>query len=537
MKDSNFNRREFIKSMGTAAAALTLPAWVSSCSSNSKRPNILYIMSDDHAFQAISAYGSKLVKTTNIDRIAGEGIRFNRSFVTNSLCAPSRAVLLTGKYSHKNGLRDNRDHFDGSQVTFPKLLQKAGYQTFMIGKWHLKTAPTGFDDWKILVGQGSYYNPELIENGEKKKHIGYTTDLLTDIAIDELDHRDPEKPFCMLLHHKAPHRNWMPSPKYMDAYNGKELPLPETFYDDYATRSAAAREADMRIENMFLSDDMKLNKGYYQKETGTGGHAAAAKKIEKEWENELNSLTEEQRKAWDAHYNKVNEEFKKKKLSGDALLRWKYERFIKDYLSCILSVDESVGRVLDYLDKNGLAENTIVVYTSDQGFYLGEHGWYDKRFMYEESLRMPLMLRYPKEVKPGRVSDAMVLNLDFAPTFLDYAEVRAPAEMQGESFRAIARGEKPGDWRTSMYYHYYEYPQGWHNVKRHYGVRTQRYKLIHFYYDIDAWELYDLEKDPHELNNVYGDPGYAAIVKQLHTELERLRKKYGDTKKDDDLKK
>ncbi len=532
MKNQEFNRRQFIKSIGVGAAALTLPGWLQSCASEQKKPNILYIMSDDHAYQAISAYGSKLIQTPNIDRIANEGVRFENSFVTNSICAPSRAVLLTGKYSHKNGLRDNRDKFDGSQVTFPKLLQKAGYQTFMIGKWHLKTDPTGFDDWKILVGQGSYYNPVLIENGEKKKHIGYTTDLLTNFAIDELNQRDPDKPFCMLLHHKAPHRNWMPSPKYMDAFDDRELPLPETFYDDYATRSAAAREADMRVENMYLSFDMKLQPGSYQKETGTGGNAKAAATIEKAWKNTYENLTEEQKKAWNAHYNKVNEEFKKKNLSGDALLRWKYQRYIKDYLSCILSVDESVGRVLDYLDKNGLAENTVVVYTSDQGFYLGEHGWYDKRFMYEESLRMPLMLRYPKDVKAGQVAGAMVLNLDFAPTFLDYAGVKAPADMQGESFRAIARGVKPENWRTSIYYHYYEYPHGWHNVKRHYGVRTERYKLIHFYNDIDAWELYDLQKDPHELNNVIDDPDYTAIVKKLKLELNRLRQKYGDTKED-----
>ncbi len=535
MNDKGYNRRDFIKSMGAGAAAFALPAFLQSCALKSRRPNILFIMSDDHAAQAISCYGSKLIQTPNIDRIGNEGVRFVNSFVTNSICAPSRAVLLTGKYSHKNGLRDNRDEFDGSQVTFPKLLQKAGYQTFMIGKWHLKTAPTGFDDWKILVGQGSYYNPVLIENGEKKKHIGYTTDLLTDLAIDELENRDPSKPFCMLLHHKAPHRNWMPSPKYMDAYDDRDLPLPETFYDDYATRSAAAREADMRIENMYLSLDMKLMPGYYKKETGTGGNAKAAKTIEQAWKNEYENLTEEQRKAWDAHYLKVNEEFKRKKLSGDALLRWKYQRYIKDYLRCILSVDESVGRVLDYLDQNGLAKDTIVVYTSDQGFYLGEHGWYDKRFMYEESLSMPLLLRYPKEVPPGQVSRAMVLNLDFAPTFLDYAGVETPADMQGQSLRSVARGKVPPDWRTSMYYHYYEYPHGWHNVKRHYGVRTDRYKLIHFYYDIDAWELYDLKKDPHELNNVYDDPAYAAVVKELTAELKRLREKYGDTRPDEDL--
>lgn len=493
------------------------------------KPNILFIMSDDHAEQAISCYGSHLIETPNIDRIASEGIRFNNSFVTNSICAPSRAVLLTGKYSHLNGLRDNRDEFDGSQMTFPKLLQAAGYQTVMIGKWHLKTNPTGFDNWKILIGQGEYYNPVFNENGEKKQHTGYTTDLITDMAIESLEKRDPEKPFCMLVHHKAPHRNWMPNAKYFDAYKDHDLPLPKTFYDDYSTRSAAAREADMRIDDMYLSLDMKLMPDYYEKETGTGGNARSAENIEQAWLNSYNRLTEDQKKAWDAFYNDINTKFKKSKLEGKELLEWKYQRYMKDYLRCIMSVDESVGRLLDYLDKNGLAENTIVVYTSDQGFYLGEHGWYDKRFMYEESLGMPLVIRYPNIIPAGQVSDNIVLNLDFAPTFLDLAGVQVPEEMQGKSLKPLFPGKEQKDWRNSMYYHYYEYPHGWHDVKRHYGIRTERYKLIHFYNDIDQWELYDLLKDPDELNNIYNETENRELIDSLKNELRELQLQYGDT--------
>ena len=524
----NRSRREFIKTIGIGATALSLPHLLSSCGTVKKRPNILYIMSDDHAEQAISCYGSKLIDTPNIDRIANEGIRFNNSFVTNSICAPSRAVLLTGKYSHKNGLRDNRDEFDGNQPTFPKLLQKNGYQTFMIGKWHLKTDPTGFDIWKILIDQGQYYNPDFIENGEKTKYVGYTTDIITDMVLEQLESRNSALPFCMLVHHKAPHRNWMPNFKYFNRYENEDLPLPVTFYDDYSTRSAAAREADMRIDNMYLSTDMKLNEGFYDKETGSGGSKTYAKNAPDDWKAQRARLTDEQLKMWDEHYERVNQEFKTKQLKGKELLQWKYQRYIKDYLRCIMSIDESVGRLLDYLDQKGLADNTLVVYTSDQGFYLGEHGWYDKRFMYEESLSMPLLVRYPRGIKAGSVSDDIVLNLDFAATFLHYAGVKIPSDMQGKSMKSLMSSGTAHGWRKSMYYHYYEYPHGWHDVKKHYGVRTERYKLIHFYNDIDAWELYDLQNDPHELNNVFADPGYAEVKVILIQELARLRVEYGD---------
>ena len=521
------DRRTFLKQAATGMLTLSLSAILPRCYKK-QRPNIIFIMSDDHAYQAISCYDNTFINTPNIDRIANEGIRFKNAFVTNSICAPSRAALLTGKYSHTIGFRDNLEYFDGKQQTFPKLLQRVGYQTALIGKWHLKTIPTGFDIWKVLQGQGQYYNPTICDPHKKKNVEGYVTDVITDLALETLDQLDPGRPFCMLVHHKAPHRNWMPNIKYLGAFDDKEIPMPDTFFDDYNTRSDAAKSADMRVVNMYLSHDFKLQPGYYEKETGTGGSKGFAAHIEKSWKNTYERLNEEQRKAWDAYYNKVNEEFKRSRLSGRKLAEWKYQRYMKDYLSCVLSVDESVGRILDYLDQKGLAENTVVVYTSDQGFYLGEHGWYDKRFMYEESLGMPLLMRYPAEVPAGKVSEAMVLNIDYAPTFLDYGGVRIPADIQGRSFRPVANGHTPPDWRKSMYYHYYEYPQGWHLVKRHYGIRTERYKLIHFYNDINKWELYDLQNDPHELNNVIEDSAYANVLKELKEELKRLQYHYND---------
>jgi len=502
-------RREFLKRVGSIAASGTALSMLPICASigqiigaGGKQPNIIFIMTDDHASHAMSCYGSKINKTPNLDRIAKEGMRFNNCFCTNSICAPSRAVILTGKYSHINGVTDNRLKFDGSQQTFPKLLQKAGYETAIIGKWHLKTDPTGFDYWNVLPGQGTYYNPQMIEMGQKKKYTGYTTDIITDHCLKWLKERNTDKPFCLMYHHKAPHREWEPDPKHFAMYDDVTMPEPETLFDDYSNRGRAAKEQDMTIEKTMNDRDLKL---------------IAPK-----------NLTPEQKKLWDAAYEPKNEAFRQANLQGKDLIRWKYQRYIKDYLRCIASVDDNVGRLLDYLDESGLAENTVVVYTADQGFYLGDHGWFDKRFMYEESLRMPLLVRYPKQIKPGSVNNDIVLNLDFAPTFLDFAGVAKPADMQGQSFRRLVQSKKVKDWRTSMYYHYYEYPAV-HSVKRHYGVRTQRYKLIHFYHDIDEWELYDLQKDPKELNNVYEDPAYADVVKELKAELKRLREKYKDT--------
>ena len=497
-----------------------------SCSKELTPPNIIFIMSDDHSEQAISAYGSKLINTPNIDRIAKEGIRFNNSFVTNSICAPSRAVLLTGKYSHMNGLKDNGQIFDGSQETFPKILQRAGYETSMIGKWHLKSEPTGFDYWKVLKGQGTYYNPLIVDSLGESNITGYVTDIITDLAIEKLENRDKNKPFAMLVHHKAPHRNWMPNLKYLGTFKDRKFPLPETFYDDYSTRTAAARESDMRIDDMFLTWDMKLRPDDIEQETGSGGSGQVSGMIRdsyREWMND------EQREAWEAYYDQISADFRKANLSGNALLEWKFQRYMEDYLGVLLSVDDNIGRILDYLDQEGLTQNTIVIYTSDQGFYLGEHGWFDKRFMYEESLSMPLVMRYPREIEASQISDDIVLNLDFAPTILDYAGINEPYDMQGNSMRQLARGQRPENWRESMYYHYYEYPQGWHFVKKHYGIRTARYKLIHFYDDIVAWEFYDLQKDPHEINNIYDDPAYTKIIKNTRQELMRLRQEFGDT--------
>lgn len=517
-----------MKSVGLCTLGVSFSSSLLNCNTflGNKTPNIIFIISDDHAEKAISCYDDSLIQTPNIDRIANEGIRFNNSFVTNSICAPSRAVMLTGKYSHLNGLRDNRETFDGSQLTFPKLLQEKGYKTSIFGKWHLKTEPTGFDDWQVLVGQGEYYNPRFKTKSGIINEDGYTTDIITDKAIDWLKNQKKDNPFCMLLHHKAPHRNWMPPLKYLDRFDDTEFPIPETLFDDYKTRENTAGHADMRIEDMWLSFDLKLNAKSYNKQTGTGG----LKKVSEPNEAYKNILKPEELKIWNTHYDKVSNDFEQAKLEGKDLTQWKYQRYMRDYLACILSVDDNIGRVLDYLDEAELNKNTIVVYTSDQGFYLGEHGWYDKRFMYEESLSMPLVMRYPKEIPAAQVNDDIVLNLDFAPTFLDYCDIEIPEAMQGESIRRLAMGKKVNDWRKEMYYHYYEYPHGWHFAKKHYGIRTKKYKLIHYYGD-DIWEFFDLERDPKELINQYDNQEYSRIINSLTIDLQDLQTKYKDTDK------
>lgn len=447
-----------------------------------RRPNILFIMADDHAAHAISAYGSRINRTPNLDRLAEGGMRFANAFCTNSICAPSRAVILTGQYSHRNGVIDhNKTELKAACPTFPELMREAGYATALIGKWHLKTDPKGFDYWCVLPGQGAYHDPVMIEMGARKKLPGYTTDIVTDKSIAWLSQRPADKPFLLLCHHKAPHRNWQPAERHAQLFADADIPEPVTFNDDYATRSPAAREQAMSVA--YDLDDVDLK-----------GPPPPG-------------------------------------LEGEALQKWKYQRYIKDYLRCVTAIDENVGRLLDYLDEQGLARDTIVIYTSDQGFFLGDHGWYDKRFMYEESLRSPLLVRYPRKVRAGSTSDAIALNLDFAETFLDYAGVKPPPEMQGRSLRPLLERRKPRDWRKSMYYHYYEFGHlgkgGWHRVHPHYGVRTERYKLIYFY-DLDAWELYDLKEDPHELNNVYADPAYQDTVAELKAELARLQELYED---------
>jgi len=515
------NRRQFLKQISLGASSLALAGALNQCSNAKKRPNILFIMSDDHDLHAMSCYGSKINKTPHLDRIANEGMKFSNCFVTNSICGPSRAVILTGKYSHVNGFMVNEyTKFDPNQQTVSKLLQQAGYQTAIIGKWHLGSDPQGFDYWKILPGQGDYYNPDFIEMGKEKQEQGYVTDLITDSALQWLKQRDPNKPFMLMYQHKAPHRKWLPPLKNLHKYDDVTIPEPATLWDDYSTRSRAAYEQKMTIAHDMTDDDLKLM-----------DIDALRQKPEKELtygDQMYVRMTKEQQKTWEAAYNPKNEAFRKAHLKGKDLVRWKYQRYIKDYLRCVDSIDENVGRVLDYLDESGLAENTIVVYTADQGFYLGDHGWFDKRWMYETSLHMPFVIRYPQEIKAGSTSDALTSNLDFAETFLDFADTPIPKDMQGRSFRPILRGQTPSDWRKSFYYHYYEYP-GWHMVKQHYGVRTKRYKLIHFYYDIDAWEMYDLQKDPNELNNIYGAPDYADVQQKLEQELERLRTQYGDS--------
>ncbi len=489
-----------------------------------KRPNILFIMTDDHAKKAMSIYDSSLIKTPNLDRIGNEGIVFNRSYVTNSICGPSRAVFLTGKYSHVNGFVDNASTFDGSQMTYPKILQKHGYYTSVIGKWHLKSMPQGFDYWNVLVGQGQYYNPDLINMGDTIQHTGYATNIITDLAIEALENQIPkDQPFCLMVQQKAPHRSWMPDTTHL---TGEQVyPLPDNFYDTYENRQAAA-EQDQTIDQMFISQDLKLDPARVV-ETGSGG-SPGKPDIVAEWKANRNRMNEQQLKAWDTYYMPLSNDFFSKNLTGKELTEWKYQRYINDYLKCIQSVDDNVGRLLDYLEEKGMLDNTLIVYTSDQGFYLGEHGWYDKRFMYEESFSMPLVMRYPELIKPGTVNNDLVLNLDFASTIMDLLNIETNEPFQGKSLVPLMAGEKVEKWREGIYYHYYEYPHGWHSVKRHYGVRTERYKLIHFYNDIDTWELYDLENDPAEMNNIY-EKADLELIASLKTLLAKLQVEYGDT--------
>ena len=487
------------------------------------RPNIIFIMSDDHAYQAISAYDETLIQTPNIDRLANEGMLFTNASVTNSICAPSRAVILTGKHSHINGKIDNLSHFDTTNVTFPQILQKAGYQTAMFGKLHFGNNPKGFDEFKILPGQGAYYNPRFITQKGDTIIEGYVTDITTDLTLDWMkNRRDPNKPFMLMYLHKAPHRAWLPSEKHYKEFTKKTFPLPATLFDDYKTRGTAAKTAEMGIlKHMSLVNDTKLTP------------ATMAKLNLTDWNNlgeSLGGMTTEQRANWDAVYGPINDDFIEKypTMNDSTLTVWKYQRYLQDYLGTIASVDENVGRVLDYLDDEELAENTIVVYTSDQGFYLGEHGWFDKRFMYDESFKTPLLIKWPNKITAGTTEDEMVQNLDFAQTFLEVAGVKAPSDMQGQSLVPLLKGQKEAWDREAVYYHYYEYPAE-HAVKRHYGIATKTFKLIHFYYDVNEWELYDRKKDPKEINNVINDPSYAQVVQDMKQKLKETRKKYKDS--------
>ena len=530
-----------------------------------QRPNIVYIMCDDHAFQCISAYGSpisKLAPTPNIDRIAQRGMRFDRAFVENSLSTPSRACLMTGLYSNQNGQRQLGEGIDTTRTFFTEQLQQAGYQTAVVGKWHMGCDPKGFDYYHIYNDQGQYYNPQYRGTDTDGKYIveeGYSTDLTTDHALSFIEHRDTSKPFCLLLHHKAPHRNWLANTKYFGMYDNVTFPMPETFYDDYETRGSA-----VRTQKMSVTKDMRWEQDFKVPEMLDTANADS-------WDsymslmNEVNRMNPEQRIAWGKYYFPRNRRLLEARLTGKELDEWKYQNYIRDYMSVIKSVDESVGRVLDYLDSHGLTDNTIIVYTSDQGFYMGEHGWFDKRFMYEESLRTPLLIAYPGHIQPGTVCNKLVQNIDYAPTFLDLAGISKPKELPGRSLTPLFKaGDKVKGWRNSIYYHYYDYPT-YHMVRKHDGVRTDRYKLIHFYGEggLDAVkenkyqrqpgtrehgcmtyltslgyfepkdsavnynELYDLQADPHELNNLYGKPGYEKITKQLQKQLTDYRKSIG----------
>lgn len=503
-------------------AVLNLTGCASQKNESPKQPNIIFIMTDDHTTQAMSCYGGNLIQTPNMDRIANEGIRMDNCYATNALSGPSRACILTGKFSHLNGFTDNACRFDGDQQTFPKLLQQAGYETAIIGKWHLISEPQGFNYWSILSGQeeqGDYYDPDFVENGTPVTEKGYVTDIITDKAIKWMEGRDKSKPFCLMFHEKAPHRNWMPAPRHLGIFNHTTFPEPTTLFDDYKGREAAAGQ-DMSIEKTLKNDwDLKL----LTREELLGNPSNRLSMV-------YRRMPEEVQHKWDSVYAPRIAEYRSGKLKGKALVSWKYQQYMRDYLATVLSVDENIGRLLKYLEETNQLGNTIIVYTSDQGFFLGEHGWFDKRFMYEECQRMPLIIRYPKAIKAGSTSSAICMNIDFAPTFLDFAGVSIPDDMNGRSLKPVLEqeGKVPADWRKAAYYHYYEYPAE-HSVKRHYGIRTQGFKLIHFYNNIDSWEMYDLEKDPSELNNIYGDPEYSAKQKELMELLEETQKQYQDT--------
>lgn len=487
-----------------------------------KKPlNIVYIMSDDHTEQMISAYDNRFGQTPHIDRIANEGLRFTRSFVANSISGPSRACMLTGKHSHKNGKVDNQDHFDGTQQTMPKLMQAVGYQTAMIGKWHLESLPTGFDYWEILPGQGNYYEPDFITKDGTHRESGYVTDLITDKSINWLEKRDESKPFLMFVHHKTAHRNWMAKLDDLYAYEDETFPVPANFFDAYENRPAAAGQ-EMEIDrHMTFLYDLKVPHPQGKKHPYDGFVSGA--------NGTFGRMQPDDRRVWDQFYDSISNDLQQQNLTGRDLVLWKYQRYIKDYLKTAKSMDDNIGRLLDYLEKEGLLENTLIVYTSDQGFYMGEHGWFDKRFMYEESLRTPLVMRIPDSLKGrrGRVVSQMVQNIDHAPTFLELAGAPVPADIQGESYAGLIRGETKTGNRKAIYYHYQEYPAE-HRVKRHYGIRTERYKLIHFYNDINHWELYDLKKDPTEMKNLAADPKYKKTVEKLRKQLHDLQVVYDD---------
>ena len=480
------------------------------------RPNIVFIMSDDHATKALSCYGSRLIETPNLDKLAAEGLLFNRAFVTNSICAPSRAVILTGKHSHLNGVPNNHATFDSSQVTFPRILQKNGYQTAIIGKWHLKSSPSGFDYWNVLPGQGDYYNPRFINNGSDTTYHGYVTDIITDLSLDWLAHHRSGEPFLLMVHNKAPHRNCMPSARHLNVFDDVEFPLPASFFDDYSGKEHLFQQKLTVAHHMDMVYDFKIP-------CDTCSEQEVNRWARGEYRRQLEAMDAEQVDSWNRGYEQEIRLYENAGFTPDELIRWKYQRYLQDYLRCILSVDENVGRIMEFLEEQGLAENTMLVYTSDQGFFLGEHGLFDKRYMYEESLRTPLVIRYPDRIAPGGVCGELIQNLDMAPTLLELAGVDIPDDMQGQSFCSLFESAANPAWRDAIYYQFFE--SGW-GVPQHYGIRTRKHKLIHFLSEPDNWELYDLEHDPGEMVNLYGDPTSETLVLDLKSRLQELQEYY-----------
>ncbi len=532
------NRRSFLKCMGAgviSAAGIGCNAVSPVSPPTAQKPNILFVFSDDHSLQTLGAYASRMQAfiqqhriTPNIDALAAEGALFENSFVGNSICGPCRASVLTGKHSHINGFRENGDRFNGDQWTVAKALQKAGYQTAAIGKWHLDSLPTGFDDYAVLPGQGAYYNPDFIEKGASKsvRKQGYCTDLIGDMTLEWLDQkRDPSRPFFLCSWHKAPHRTWMPHPRHFNLLDGVDVPEPENLFDDYRGRTEAASRQEMTIrDHLNIAADLKVTPPVTTTPAETIRQTAPkTKSMDPATFDEFGRMTADQKKAWDDYYVPRNEEFQARQLTGKDLVRWKYQAYLKDYIKCIKAMDENVGRVLAYLKENDLEKNTIVIYSSDQGFYNGEHGWYDKRWMYEESLRSPLIVKWPKVTKPGLRCREMVQNIDYAPTLLEAAGIKVPDAVQGKSLVPLLTGQSPKDWRKSILYTYYE--KGIHAVPPHRGVRNKRYKLIEFY-TTGNWEFYDLQKDPQEMHSEYGNPAYAAVISRMKHELNALMEQY-----------
>jgi arylsulfatase A-like enzyme len=504
-------------------SALTFAKGVSA---QEKRPNILFVFSDDHAPHAIGAYEGWL-KSVNptpvIDRLASEGMLFVNSFCTNSICGPSRAVIQTGKHSHKNGFMNNGNSFDWNQQTFPKLLQKAGYQTAIYGKSHLKGKPQGYDDWAVLPGQGLYYNPDMIFPDGKRRIDGYCTDVVTDLAVDWLKNkRQADKPFMLMVQHKAPHRNWMPALRHLDLYDDVKIPEPPTLFDKWEDNAPAARLQELEIDR-----HMDLNYDLFLDLTAEFNQPPSQLRQDRSAWHNMKRMSTEQLAKWRSHYGPKDKAFHEAKLTGKDLVRWKFQRYAKNYLRCVKGVDESLANLQKTLAELKLDRNTIVIYSSDQGFYVGDHGWYDKRWMYDESLKMPFIVKWPGVTKPGSRNTDLIQNLDYAETFLEIAGAAVPNDMQGKSLVPLLKGQTPNSWRKEIYYHYYEYPSV-HMVPRHNGIRSKRYKLIHFYQFDNEWELYDLKSDPDELNNLYEDSKYAQVRKRMKARLEHLVDHYED---------